>query len=270
MRFLKHLIIILVIVVVGLVAYAYSGYYDVAVGSGHNPVTAWYFNTVRERSIESSAAGLSVPEDLGEADRIAAGGRYYKRGCAGCHGRPGHEPTESFEPRPPALARIAADPREAFWAIRNGIKMSAMPRHAGESDREIWNIVAFLQRLPELDAEQYAILTSESDAPAPPEADAGESAEGESADGEGADSEAGSEQSQSADTGAGAPESEGAAPEAEGDGSAQAAGEQAQESAEEADEGDGSQSPAAGSSESAPAGEGAAGAAGENSEALSP
>ena len=264
MRFLKHLGIIVVIVVVGLVAYAYSGHYNVAVGSGHNALTAWYLNTVRERSIESRAADLTVPDDMDAADRIAAGGRYYKRGCAGCHGRPGDEPTESFEPRPPALARRAADPKEAFWAIRNGIKMSAMPRHAGESDGEIWNIVAFLQRLPELDAEQYATLTSEPDSPAVPEADAEETVEGQSADEEGAGGETDAEASQSADTEDGAPQSEGTAPEAEVEGPAQADGAQDQELAEEADEGGGSQSAA--SPESAPAAESEAAAASEDNQ----
>jgi hypothetical protein len=42
------------------------------------------------------------------------------------------------------------EPRELFWVVKNGIKMTGMPSFgvAGVPDPEIWNIVAFLKKLP--------------------------------------------------------------------------------------------------------------------------
>jgi mono/diheme cytochrome c family protein len=56
----------------------------------------------------------------------------------------------------------------AFWTIKHGIKMSAMPAWgASHDDATIWSMVAFLQRLPDLDAAQYKQMV----AAAPPDED---------------------------------------------------------------------------------------------------
>jgi len=41
-------------------------------------------------------------------------------------------------------------PRELFWVVKNGIKMTGMPSFGsiGVPDAEIWSIVAFLKKLP--------------------------------------------------------------------------------------------------------------------------
>ena len=41
-------------------------------------------------------------------------------------------------------------PRELFWVVKNGIKMTGMPSFGaiGVPDPEIWSIVAFLKKLP--------------------------------------------------------------------------------------------------------------------------
>jgi len=44
------------------------------------------------------------------------------------------------------------DPAQAFWVIKHGIKMSAMPAWGrSHDDAAIWEMVAFVKRLPELD-----------------------------------------------------------------------------------------------------------------------
>jgi mono/diheme cytochrome c family protein len=66
-----------------------------------------------------------------------------------------------FYPEPPDLSKGKGDmsPAELFWIIKNGIKMSAMPAFGPiHKDEEIWSIVAFLKRLPELSAEQYQAM----------------------------------------------------------------------------------------------------------------
>ena len=53
---------------------------------------------------------------------------------------------------------------QLFWIVKNGIKMTGMAPY-GESlkDDEIWNVIAFVRKLPELTQVQYKQL--EKDAP---------------------------------------------------------------------------------------------------------
>lgn len=163
MKPIKTLIFLIIVGAAGLIVYAYSGMYSVAVGTGHNAVTRWYLSTLRERSIEVRAGSLSVPADLDNEERVLAGAGHYSQMCAGCHGRPGREPTDHFDPVPPALYHHAEEPAEAFWIVKNGIKMSAMSQHQDHSDEDLWSIVAFLQRLPQLSEDDYTAITAKAD-----------------------------------------------------------------------------------------------------------
>lgn len=180
-RFLRTTLILAVAVIGGAIAYAYSGLYDVSVGIGHNPLTQWYLNTVRERSIARRAAGIEVPPLPGQ-DRIQAGAIAYDQGCAGCHGRPGRPPRDTWDPAPPALTRGQPDPAATFWVVRNGIKMSAMPAIPAEriDDSTLWNIIAFLQTAASLTEGEYRQLVEPPPAPEP-EPESGTPPEPESA-----------------------------------------------------------------------------------------
>lgn len=158
MQTIKALIILIIIAAAILLGYAYSGLYNIAVGTGHNPATLWLLETFRERSIEVRAEKLSVPDDLDNEARIQTGAGHYKEMCADCHGFPGQPPEDRWEPVPPALYKNAAPPAKAFWVIRHGIKMTAMPKHPKDSDEDIWNTVAFLQKLPNLSPEEYQAI----------------------------------------------------------------------------------------------------------------
>jgi ketosteroid isomerase-like protein len=61
---------------------------------------------------------------------------------------------------PPDLTTLANDdPKRSFWIIKHGIKMSAMPAWGKtHTDEQIWNMVAFLQKLPGMTPAQYAAL----------------------------------------------------------------------------------------------------------------
>lgn len=161
--YLKAFVILAVVAVGAAIAYAYSGHYEVSVGSGHNALTGWYLETLRERSLEARAAELRVPGDLHLNERVQAGAGHYKEMCAACHGHPSQESSRSFDPAPPALYRRARPPTEAFQAVKHGIKMTAMPHHRDHSDADIWNIVAFLNRLPEMDKAQYEAVTADAE-----------------------------------------------------------------------------------------------------------
>jgi mono/diheme cytochrome c family protein len=66
-------------------------------------------------------------------------------------------------PQPPVLTDSAKEwsAGELFWIIRNGIKMSGMPAWPGRSDDDLWNIVAFLQKLPGMSEQDYGTLVKE-------------------------------------------------------------------------------------------------------------
>lgn len=155
-RFIRTILILAVLVIGGAIAYAFSGHYDVSVGSGHTAVTNWYLETLREHSIERRTAELEVP-DLTDPEMIEAGAVAFDESCSGCHGRPGRDPSDSFDPRPPALTRGQPDPAGVFWVTRNGIKMSAMPARGEDrmSDEVIWTIAAFLQTASSLTEGEY-------------------------------------------------------------------------------------------------------------------
>jgi mono/diheme cytochrome c family protein len=91
--------------------------------------------------------------------------------CTGCHLAPGMAESEirpGLYPQPPNLSQVRIDPRAAFWTIKHGIKMSAMPAWGGShDDATIWSMVAFLQKLPGLTPAQYKAIVAK----APPDED---------------------------------------------------------------------------------------------------
>ena len=68
-------------------------------------------------------------------------------------------------PHPPNLAQEGIyDPKQAFWIVKHGIKMSAMPSWSKSlDDSAIWDIVAFLHAVPGMTPEQYRQLTGKPD-----------------------------------------------------------------------------------------------------------
>lgn len=168
----KRLLLSLVVLAFALLAalYVATVRYGIGADEPHNALTYWLLETVRERSLAHAYQNLHVPDDLNTPQRLLAGGADYQDMCAMCHLRPGVERTDftlGLYPQPPDLTQAApADisqkdlARRRFWVIKHGIKASGMASWKyGHDDQRIWNMVAFLNRLPELDASQYRILT---------------------------------------------------------------------------------------------------------------
>jgi mono/diheme cytochrome c family protein len=165
-RFLTSLVAALILIAAGLVAFAYSGLYDVGADAAHSAPVAWFLGTLRARSLAADANGVAS-RDLNDPKLIAEGAEHYDAMCTGCHLAPGMEDTElrkGLYPQPPKLADPwPSDPREQFWAIKHGIKFTAMPAWgATHDDDTIWAIVAFLQKLQGMTPEQYAQATGHS------------------------------------------------------------------------------------------------------------
>ena len=166
---------VVVIVAATAGAYLYSGWYPIGADSPHNAFTFWALETLREQSIHRASSGVVVPADLDSPERLLAGGADYNDMCAGCHLKPGLAQSDfslGLYPAPPNLSLETQDDeagaedknaraREHFWVIKHGIKASGMPAWGyGHDDNRIWNMVAFLQRLPDLSPQQYQILTA--------------------------------------------------------------------------------------------------------------
>ena len=160
-------ILIAVGVLVAIIAAAalaiYSGAYNVAADIPHTQPVYWLLEAERERSTEVRAAGITVPGDLADPKRVESGAGQYAEMCAGCHLAPGMKRTEisrGLYPRAPELRRKRdSTPAEDFWVVKHGIKMTGMAAWGLTHDDEIlWNIVAFLQKLPELTPDQYQSL----------------------------------------------------------------------------------------------------------------
>ena len=82
--------------------------------------------------------------------------------CVGCHGANGIERSEGAKgmyPDPPRFYRHASrmDPKEMFWTIKNGIKMTGMPAFGPtHSDQKIWAMTAFIkEKLQTMTTEEY-------------------------------------------------------------------------------------------------------------------
>jgi cytochrome c553 len=150
--------------VVGALALGVSGLVDISARSGHWPITYWVLHTAMRRSVETHAAHLEAPP-LDEPGLVLRGAGHYATGCAPCHGGPGdHErPIPlSMSPESPFLPRRVErwTPEQLFWIVRNGVKFTAMPAWAApERDDEVWAVVAFLLRLPQMTRKEYDALT---------------------------------------------------------------------------------------------------------------
>lgn len=151
--------------------FIYSGLYPVGADVRHYPWTHWFLETLRDQSIARAARDIAVPDDLDSPQRLLAGGADYNDMCAACHLKPGKQESDfsiGLYPTPPNLS-LRGDQnlsdedllKRQFWVIKHGLKASGMPAW-GEthSEERIWNMVAFLQRLPDLSQEQYQILTA--------------------------------------------------------------------------------------------------------------
>jgi mono/diheme cytochrome c family protein len=141
----------------------HMGSFDVAADKPHSQPVFWLMDTVRERSVAIRAAGITVPGDLTDAKRVASGAAQYDEMCSLCHLAPGMKRTEisrGLYPRAPELRRKSElTPAEQFWVVKHGLKMTGMPAWGvTHNDELLWDVVAFLRKLPELTADQYQTL----------------------------------------------------------------------------------------------------------------
>ncbi|MDA0679877.1 MAG: cytochrome c [Proteobacteria bacterium] len=157
---LLTVVTVTLIIVLGITGFAYSGIYDVSANNGHSSVVSWFLSATRHESIARRAKDVEVP-DLTDESLALAGINDFNSMCIGCHGAPGIGPEaigQGLNPPAPDLADEAAEmsAAELFWVTKNGIMMTGMPAWgATHGDDAIWPVVAFMTKLPDLDADGY-------------------------------------------------------------------------------------------------------------------
>lgn len=163
MRFLFGFIAAFVVMALTGAAVVQSGVYNVAATDQHSEELTWLIHTTMEHSVQAQSHHIEVPANLDSDALIQPGAQAYDQLCAACHLKPGKDSSllrRGLNPTPPDLTSAGHfDAANQFWIIKNGIKMTGMPAW-GEThaDEEIWELTAFLQRLPELSEKQYAAL----------------------------------------------------------------------------------------------------------------
>ena len=158
----------IVLAFAGAAAYVYLGVYNVAADEKHWAATERFLQSVRMRSVRAHSRQAGDVPDLDDAKRIQTGAGQYAEMCVQCHLAPGAKESplrQGLYPQPPDLTQVKVEPRAAFWVIKHGIKMTGMPAWgASHDDATIWALVAFLQKLPGLDANAYAKMVKEAPA----------------------------------------------------------------------------------------------------------
>ena len=167
MRILAAIGALAIIIGIGAAVFFFGGFYSVA-GTAEDPaIVHWALIQVRTASIERQAQD-QPPASINEAASVKAGARAFAaHGCANCHGAPGvnwAKFSEGLHPDPPDLKDVVGElsPAQLFWVIKNGINMTGMPSFAlaGAKDDELWQIVAFLKRLPNVSEADFKTWTA--------------------------------------------------------------------------------------------------------------
>jgi cytochrome c1 len=139
----------------------FGGLYEIASTRQHWQVTHTMLETAMRQSVRLRARDIAEPP-LADTQMALRGAGCFRDKCVQCHGAPGvaqGDIGQSMQPLPGPLvdARRHWRPRELYWLTRHGIKMSGMPAWEYRlTDAQLWELVAFMQVLPDLPASEYA------------------------------------------------------------------------------------------------------------------
>jgi len=132
-----------------------EGLFDARASTPHDFVTAWATHTTMVNFMKRTAHDVHPPAAFTAAETVA-GLHLYEQQCMECHGGPGVARAvwvQGMNPSPPFL--LDASRRwsrgQLFWVVKNGVKMTGMPAWGlTEDDGRIWDLVAFLEAMPQM------------------------------------------------------------------------------------------------------------------------
>ena len=144
--------------------FIWAGLYNVGATRQHLQPVFSVLEVAMHRSVRLHARNIAPPPLEDEA-MIRRGATCFQDKCEQCHGAPGvaqGDIGKGMQPLPGPLVDAMQNfhPRELYWITRHGIRLSGMPAWEFRlTDDEIWDVVAFLQRLPTLTPQAYAEMT---------------------------------------------------------------------------------------------------------------
>lgn len=140
-----------------------SGAYSTTATTQHFRLTHRLLDIGLHYSVRTASRELEVPP-LDRPGMIERGAACYASNCVQCHGAPGtasgREGTGML-PIPGNLAQTARErsPAWLYYITAKGVRMTGMPAWEYRlSERSIWSTVAFLERLPFLNGDDYDAL----------------------------------------------------------------------------------------------------------------
>jgi hypothetical protein len=164
---LRHFLIgagIAIVLVVPLAVFAFikSGIYDIAASKPHTKVTEWITHETMIHSARRHAQATDITRPARfTVPQVVGGFCTYETHCVACHGGPAvarEDWVAGMEPSPPYLLDATSKwtPEQLFWIVKNGIKMTGMPSWRNSmSDRQIWDVVAFIEAMRRLPPQTY-------------------------------------------------------------------------------------------------------------------
>ena len=155
-------IVVLLLGAFGAALFVESGFYNIGADDHHTKAVLALITQLSDRSIEARLDSIK-PQLAPTPAMIKSGAEHYASLCVGCHLAPGVAKSDlraGLYPHPPNLAQEdIQESRRAFWIIKHGIKMSAMPAWSKTlDDAAIWDVVAFVRKMPGMTPEDYQQL----------------------------------------------------------------------------------------------------------------
>lgn len=152
--------------VLGMALLPLTGLLPISAAPGQPALLDWYFSMAAQQAITLHSLDVAAPP-LDRPGMVERGAGHYEMVCADCHGSPVRPPrqlAEDLSPPPPRLVdrmdQWHPAPR-VFATVKHGIRRTAMPGWPTQMrDDEVWDMVAFLEAMPEMEPEAYASLAS--------------------------------------------------------------------------------------------------------------
>jgi cytochrome c1 len=138
-----------------------GGVYDVSALRPHTRPMYFLLEEAMNHAVRRRAADIVPPPGFDGEASVARGALCFRDKCQSCHGGPGVSAGEAalgMQPLPGSLidATRRRSPAELYWIARHGIKMSGMPAWQYRmSDDDLWSVVAFMTRLPDMTPTAY-------------------------------------------------------------------------------------------------------------------
>lgn len=142
----------------------YVPFFDIAATDAPGGMLDRTLQAIQVRGVRAAAEERAVPAAYREEASLRAAALMFDEMCVQCHGAPGRDPdtfARHMHPEPPSLSRAADDwtAGQLYWIVAHGIKASGMPAWEPTHDEtELWQVVALVEELPEMQPERYAEL----------------------------------------------------------------------------------------------------------------